>query len=326
VFPVETHAVGQCAALWHPEGGGKPHRCELGAGHDRGAKASPHMVDQGDGVPPLTWTDENPSEIGEPLADAAKRTADAVAERVADQISGRDASAGFEVQDRPDGPVVFGTLERLHALVFQAAGAATRPFMEDHPDYVFPSERVSAGVGAVLTDFGIPEIAAYPRDASPVDVASGLIELPPGFNPPEAPQLDAGANAVTFPFITVRVNDTGRTLQGQLVERPEIVTAADTIPELQDALWGALQAWAAAQVDVGYETAGWHVRYTFDVWSGQSQIDSREGQMIVLTDGTIDQAVDAVRAHLEQNAGGGPERAENVEATWVRRLGPVIVG
>jgi hypothetical protein len=47
-------------------------------------------------------------------------------------------------------------MEKLHEVIYQAAGAATLPFMQDHPDYTFPSERVVEGIEAVLKDFGIP--------------------------------------------------------------------------------------------------------------------------------------------------------------------------
>lgn len=42
--------------------------------------------------------------------------------------------------------------DQLRELAFQAGGAATGPLMEDHPDYVFPSERVSENVAAVLAE------------------------------------------------------------------------------------------------------------------------------------------------------------------------------
>lgn len=42
-------------------------------------------------------------------------------------------------------------------LAYQAAGAATRPLMEDHPDYVFPAERCQEAVAYLLeTYFDIP--------------------------------------------------------------------------------------------------------------------------------------------------------------------------
>lgn len=47
------------------------------------------------------------------------------------------------------------TTEELCGLVFEAAGAATGPLLEDHPDYVFPSERVSERVALVLLEHGI---------------------------------------------------------------------------------------------------------------------------------------------------------------------------
>lgn len=51
--------------------------------------------------------------------------------------------------------------EKLREIVYQAAGAATRPLLEDHPNYVFPSERVSEAVGYVCQQFGIPP---YPQE------------------------------------------------------------------------------------------------------------------------------------------------------------------
>lgn len=47
--------------------------------------------------------------------------------------------------------------EKLREIIFQAAGAATLPLLEDHPNYVFPSERVNEAVERVLVDFGIPK-------------------------------------------------------------------------------------------------------------------------------------------------------------------------
>lgn len=41
-------------------------------------------------------------------------------------------------------------------VAYQAAGAATRPLLEDHPDYVFPAERVRDAVAALLAEFDIP--------------------------------------------------------------------------------------------------------------------------------------------------------------------------
>jgi hypothetical protein len=51
-------------------------------------------------------------------------------------------------------------IEKLREIIFQAAGAATRPLLEDHPDYVFPSERVSEAVEYVCKSFGIGEVNA----------------------------------------------------------------------------------------------------------------------------------------------------------------------
>jgi hypothetical protein len=48
-------------------------------------------------------------------------------------------------------------VERIREVIFQAAGAATRPLLEDHPDYIFPSERVAEAVEYVCESFGIPK-------------------------------------------------------------------------------------------------------------------------------------------------------------------------
>lgn len=46
-------------------------------------------------------------------------------------------------------------VEKLHEIIFQAAGAATLPLLEDHPGYIFPSERVKEAVEEVCSQFGI---------------------------------------------------------------------------------------------------------------------------------------------------------------------------
>jgi hypothetical protein len=66
--------------------------------------------------------------------------------------AGRDAGQRAE-RERP-------LMEKLHELLFQVAGAATTPLLQDHPDYVFPSERVLERVNEVLDDFGIPRSPA----------------------------------------------------------------------------------------------------------------------------------------------------------------------
>jgi hypothetical protein len=47
--------------------------------------------------------------------------------------------------------------EKIREIIFQAAGAATRPLLEDHPDYIFPSDRVTEAVEEVCETFGIPK-------------------------------------------------------------------------------------------------------------------------------------------------------------------------
>ena len=63
-------------------------------------------------------------------------------------MSGFDAGVKQE-HERP-------LLEKIHELVFQVAGAATSPLLQDNPEYVFPSERVIENVNRILEEFGIP--------------------------------------------------------------------------------------------------------------------------------------------------------------------------
>ncbi len=52
-------------------------------------------------------------------------------------------------------------VEKQREIIFQAAGAATAPLLEDHPKYVFPSERVKEAVENVCESFGIPKTEGY---------------------------------------------------------------------------------------------------------------------------------------------------------------------
>lgn len=55
--------------------------------------------------------------------------------------------------------------EEVVTIVYTAAGAATAPLLHDHPGYVFPSERVTEHVNAVLAERGI-----VPRGDGTVDL------------------------------------------------------------------------------------------------------------------------------------------------------------
>jgi hypothetical protein len=52
-------------------------------------------------------------------------------------------------------------MDKLHEIIYQAVGAATVPMMQDHPDYVFPSERVKEAVEGCLVKLGIPPREGY---------------------------------------------------------------------------------------------------------------------------------------------------------------------
>jgi hypothetical protein len=56
-------------------------------------------------------------------------------------------------------------------LVYECAGAATRPMLEDHPHYVFPAERVADAVREVMVSKGFTPPVGYQGDM-PVPAAS----------------------------------------------------------------------------------------------------------------------------------------------------------
>jgi hypothetical protein len=80
--------------------------------------------------------------------------------------------------------------EKIRELVFQAAGAATGPLLQDHPDYVFPSDRVAEAVERVCAEFGVtvpkPEPAPSPLtkaehdELAPPDRGRSAYHHPPG--------------------------------------------------------------------------------------------------------------------------------------------------
>jgi hypothetical protein len=47
-------------------------------------------------------------------------------------------------------------MEKLHEIIYQAAGAATGPFMEANPQMVFPDRHVIERIEFVLREHGIP--------------------------------------------------------------------------------------------------------------------------------------------------------------------------
>lgn len=52
-------------------------------------------------------------------------------------------------------------VEKLREIIFQAVGAASVIYLKDHPDYVFPAERIRETVEQVCIEFGIPKIEGY---------------------------------------------------------------------------------------------------------------------------------------------------------------------
>jgi uncharacterized protein YegP (UPF0339 family) len=59
----------------------------------------------------------------------------------------------------------------LRELLFQVGGAATRPLLEDHPDYEFPSGRVSVAIEELLQADYPDLVAPGSTDDTSADVA-----------------------------------------------------------------------------------------------------------------------------------------------------------
>lgn len=62
-------------------------------------------------------------------------------------------------------------VEELRELVFTVGGAATRPLLEDHPSYAFPSERVNASIEGLLEADYPDLVAPQSTDDTSADVA-----------------------------------------------------------------------------------------------------------------------------------------------------------
>ncbi len=59
-----------------------------------------------------------------------------------------------------DGQVTM-SVEQLYQIVFEAAGAASAPFMRAHPTEVFPDDEVTPAVRETLTRRGVPAPVGY---------------------------------------------------------------------------------------------------------------------------------------------------------------------
>lgn len=71
----------------------------------------------------------------------------------ADQLVGDEDS--FEVVVSFEGAERRYSADEVRAIAYQTAGAATVPLLEDHPNYVFPSERVKEQVESMLGHHGL---------------------------------------------------------------------------------------------------------------------------------------------------------------------------
>jgi hypothetical protein len=305
VFPTPNEAV---TTLRCPIG--DPERpaaqCELTAGHDEGPKATPHMIDRGEGVPPLTWWD---SSVAAPVDEAA------TPEEAWDKSTAVDPKAWEEAK------MFDPTVEPPPGKVFTTSSPAVTAPGDPVGDSRSPSAVAFEYLEPYLDESGDitkDALRGHVQEAVALALqrAGQMRPLEHMVNPPEAPAalLEAGHDAVVVPFISARMNNTGRRLQAQLVERPEIVVAADSIPELHDALWDALQGLLAFGMLEG--RAAWRIEYEYDLWSGRSQVEQTvTGLFVVLGDGSIDRALEAIAARLDGDVG---ERAQRERACDVR--------
>jgi hypothetical protein len=79
--------------------------------------------------------------------------------------------------ERPEpGGLVTMTEERIWGIAFAAAGAASTPFMRDHPQYVMPSEEIGEQVTRVLAEMGFTDPPLGYRVAAKLDESRELGE------------------------------------------------------------------------------------------------------------------------------------------------------
>lgn len=73
--------------------------------------------------------------------------------------------------------------DRLAELMYLAAGAATRPLLEDHPDYTFPSERVAQAVEELISfdreAIDSHKLAPADLDENPLSLAETIQRMVP---------------------------------------------------------------------------------------------------------------------------------------------------
>jgi hypothetical protein len=130
------------------------------------------------------------------------------------------------------------------------------------------------------------------------------------------------------PLMRAKVRYENGEFVGQLLDVvPETGAVADSLPELFEALIAAMRESLRVVPTIDEVTDGWQLFLTYDVWGGRSQVDSgREESAVVLTDGSIDDAVIVaarrIAARLEQNG----ERFEEFQCESATRLGEVYVG
>lgn len=80
----------------------------------------------------------------------ARRAMDAL--RLAQRLEPKTRERGDMSDDEKQ---ITMTYKELCGFAFEVAGAASVPFMQDHPHYVMPTERISEGVVPLLAERGI---------------------------------------------------------------------------------------------------------------------------------------------------------------------------
>lgn len=93
--------------------------------------------------------------MADSLLPVVEENAAKIAQLWNDRAAPRLEKLGYMIQPVGSASERTFSASEVRAIAFQAAGAGTRPLMQDHPDYVFPSERVSEAVNGVLGQFGV---------------------------------------------------------------------------------------------------------------------------------------------------------------------------
>jgi hypothetical protein len=281
-------------------------RCELTAGHK-----GPHMMDRGEGVPALSWGDGSDAP---PVAEAPPVEAGEGPYIAASGLSTERLGAVLanDTETYPDAGVVV-VPEAFEELQNRSGHGdeEARSILERWQPAQTQTDSVPSIAEAALR--AAERATAATRDVTQDDAA--MIDGP-------------FEGELEVPLVRAKVRYENGEFVGQLLDfEPETGAVGDSLPELFEGLIAAVRESLKVIPSLDEVTDGWQLFLTYDVWGGRSQVDSgREESVVVLTDGSIDDAVIVaarrIAARLEQNG----ERFEEFQCESATRLGEVYVG